>query len=331
MKKIALSLTAASMLLTGLAGCGDVNDAGMNDTQSGYNQGRGYGNQTGLGVNQRETRSGTLQHGYTTERGVGQGTGQGRGYGTMQGGGAGQGTGMGGLFGKNAANRNDGTGFAGNNRGFGSENRGMIGQNNNQGFGRGITGDDRPGMVDEDGILNGRFDRDTTRGQSTGRQHRGLMNRGTGQGDELSGLRGQNRMQGNGRTIPRGGNVHGQQDGGYYNGEDGRLARRIENTVSRMDAVDDCSVIVNGDDVIVGVDADGRDGSQLDDRIRSKVKDISDDLDVHVVTDEDQVRDVRGMNDRLRAGEPFEEIGATFEDMLQDLGRAVQRPFERSR
>ncbi len=37
------------------------------------------------------------------------------------------------------------------------------------------------------------------------------------------------------------------------------------------------------------------------------------------------------MDDRLRTGAAFEEVGATFTDMLQDLGRAAQRPFERSR
>ena len=49
------------------------------------------------------------------------------------------------------------------------------------------------------------------------------------------------------------------------------------------------------------------------------------------MTDRDQVNNVRGMNNRLEMGEPIEEIGATINDMLEDLGNAVQRPFERSR
>ena len=52
-----------------------------------------------------------------------------------------------------------------------------------------------------------------------------------------------------------------------------------------------------------------------------------------MVTDKDMYGRVQGLNNQLRqgTGEAVDEIGSTFEAMLKDIGRAVQRPFERTR
>ncbi|MBU9713982.1 YhcN/YlaJ family sporulation lipoprotein [Evansella tamaricis] len=409
MKKIAMSLTAATLLVSGLAGCGDVNDTGMNDGQGGYNVNQGQGNGTNQGYNLGEGRNN--QGGFfgrNTNRGFDQGGmfGQNRDRNNQ-----------GGFFGQNDRNQhqgsygfNRGREYTGNNqenrglgnttetRGIGQRNgynfqqneagshglnQGTRGQNRmtgfearenrqHRGFGRGITGNDRPGMVDEDGILNGRRanvtgQNRTLRGQNGtigqqgnlrgqnkthGSQSRSLGNQNgtlrgqsgtyrgqneeaqqnrttTGQNGSTMGFNRSNRGFSNGATngqrTSHNRNNHGlTNNNGYYNGEDGRLARRITSSLGQGNN----HVLVNGNDVIVAVDEDG---NANESEIRNSVGNVRDDLNVHVVSDRDQVRQVRGMNDRLRAGEPFEEIGATFNDMLEDLGNAASRPFERSR
>ncbi|MDQ0258118.1 hypothetical protein J2S74_005584 [Evansella vedderi] len=205
MKKYALSLAAAGLLVSGLAGCGDVNDNDMNDNATGFTTNQGYG-------------TGTTGYGYNN-------------YGRPQGD----------LY--------DGTR-----------------DNDNFGF-----------------------------------------NRGTGR----TGVTGQART------------------GAYFDTEEGQLATRINNSI-RGENIRDSRVLVHGNDVVIGVDADG-DTNELDRNLRNRVGGLAGGRNVHVVTDRDQVRNIRDMDDRLRAGEAFEEIGATFTDMLNDLGNAVQRPFQRSR
>ncbi|WP_158235069.1 YhcN/YlaJ family sporulation lipoprotein, partial [Pseudomonas sp. 2822-17] len=87
------------------------------------------------------------------------------------------------------------------------------------------------------------------------------------------------------------------------------------NTRLGQDEIGDSHVVVNGNSVIIALDEDG-DTKTIEKDVRNSVSNVRDDLDVHVVTDRERVNRVRGMNDRLRAGEPFEEIGATFNDML---------------
>lgn len=58
---------------------------------------------------------------------------------------------------------------------------------------------------------------------------------------------------------------------------------------------------------------------------------MADEKNVHVVTDSDIVDRVRTIDDDLRTGTAFGEVQDTFTDMLEDIGQAIQRPFERSR
>jgi len=326
MKKIALCLSLGTLLLSGV-GCGDMN-ADQTEGQGLYQR-----DQTGYGVDQGGTglaganygqqgRQGTHQNRVTGQQGaVGPGQQAGRGgLGVGEGPGvAGQGAGQRGGLGLGAG-RQAGQGAAGPARGHGITGQ-RAGQGATQGFRQGITGDDRPGMVDENGLLNGRlggFNRQTNQGP-------GHLNRG---------IHGQDQMHG-GTTIPRNQPRQSQgqqvQDGtAYFDTDDGRMARKIENRLEDIEGVEDVDVIVHEDNVIVGVDADGN-NKQLERRVRAATTKVNDDMQVHVVTQRDGVERIHGMGNRLRGGEPFEEIGATFNAMLDDLGDAIQRPFERTR
>ncbi|UJW57329.1 YhcN/YlaJ family sporulation lipoprotein [Bacillus sp. A116_S68] len=334
MKKVALCLSVITLMFTGVTGCGDVDNANVEGQNYGL-QGR---NQTGLqqGFTHDGTGMGAAHHqgqGGMSPRGAGTGQGRvitdtGAGYG-----GAFRGTGaaydgrgglmqgdahFGGQQGMMTRDERYGTGAQardGRARGF------QAGQNRRGGFSRGITGNDRRGMVDDNGLLNG-----TMRGFNRTDNH---VNRGTrdqmhgGTAIERNQPRGQQRGFGQGKEK-------GQQQA-YYDSDDGRLASRIENRVEGLDEVRDCDVVVNDNNVVIGVEPEGNDGEQVEDRVRSFVEDMDDNKQVHVVTERNGAEKIHDMENRLRDGEPFEEVGATFNAMLDDLGDAIQRPFERTR
>ncbi|WP_416149202.1 YhcN/YlaJ family sporulation lipoprotein [Salipaludibacillus sp. HK11] len=270
MKKIALGLSVATILLSGVA-CGDMNG----DTTEG--QGTAY---------QRD------QTGYGVDRADGTGAGQQ------------------GMMGRETERFGQRTGI-GQNRMTEQGARGA--QRGTQGFGQGIVGNDRPGMVDENGLLNG--DLDGLRNRNQGNVQRGTqdrMNGGNQQGQQ--GMRGQG-SQGQGR-----------EEQGYFNTEDGKTARNIEKRVENMDGVNGADVIVHDDNVIVAVDASGN-----NQKIEENIRGLAKGKQVHVVTDKEGRENIQGMGNQLRGGAPFEEVGSTFNAMLDDLGDAIQRPFERSR
>jgi hypothetical protein len=341
MKKIAMSVAAATMVLGGLGACGIDNQATdmnannynrtgfdaqqMTRTDTGY---RGQGPVTDMMTpdDRGTTRTRTHLNNYNTGSNYGQRTGylpQGNNNGTT-------GLGRTGLFGSNdtvteqGRNRSNQQRVTAQNRN--SNNRGMFGTQQRAGIGHsGLTGNNRPGMVDDDGLLRG-----------NARNRAGMMNQRTGQGAmNLDGRSSVN--QGAGPNVRTGrtntgalGNQNRQNAMNYHEDYDSQTARRIASRIQNMNGVDDVRVIVHGNDIVVGIDSENN-TNQVQQKVERKVKGLANGKDVHVVTDEDAVGRIRTMDDELRTGVTFEEVGATFNQMLGDLGRAVQRPFERSR
>ncbi|KHF42010.1 YhcN/YlaJ family sporulation lipoprotein [Halalkalibacter okhensis] len=417
MKKIAMSVATATMLLGGLAGCGADNQA----TNMGANQQTGIqaqdmrgggaidGRHRGEGpitdmMTPDHHRGGTVGQGTTRGADAGhrgglfgdQGTGQ---TGTRGGLFGGQGTGQtgtrGGLFGDQGRGmtgqgrthlNNFQTRGTGNDRGVGytntgrdnfGTNTGLFGTHgaqgitgrqgtDTQGMGRaglnrgtardgiranqrnagmgraGLTGGNRPGMVDEDGILRGRARRGTGALEATPghrRQGQGAMNlEARERGNVNYGTRTPNRFDATGRGDRTG--VHrdqqrtqakqGNRAMNYHKDYDGKTVQRLTERVERVDGVDDARVIVHENDVVVGITANG-DHDDVKKEVEKTVNGLAKDKDVRVVTDSDAVGRIRNMDNQLRTGTAFDEVTATFTDMLGDLGQAVQRPFERSR
>ncbi|WP_078552654.1 YhcN/YlaJ family sporulation lipoprotein [Bacillus alkalicellulosilyticus] len=170
----------------------------------------------------------------------------------------------------------------------------------------GIVGD-RPGMVDDRGVL-----RDEVR------PRQGI----TGQANQTRETGDRARTQTADRTQRGQGTA-----ANYHRSYDGASVQKIQDRLAEND-IRDSRVIVHDDTVVVAVDSDDRDVQK---RVRNTVGDTSDAKNIHVVSDRDAVSRVRTMDDRLRGGAAWEEVGATFTEMINDLGRAAQRPFERTR
>lgn len=365
MKKIAITLSLTTLLLGGLIGCGAETDQQGTTGQGGQDQ-RGFGYHTtdqdtrtgitgeragegpitdlftrddrrgarGFGRDARQPATGlagergiTNQDGgltrqdagirrthegvvRTREPGVG-GAGQGAGTGLgmrgdagirgIPGQGAGTGFGLRGDAGTGTRTRGQGVGT-----GLGMRGDAAIGTRDHKGAG--IVGN-REGYVDNRGILR---DRDTTGPAGIGglgQTGRTIEDNRTGMGTDGTGMR----------------------NFAYPTGYDGATVQRITTRLADVENVRDSRVIVQDDRILIGVDTNGKDTQRIEEDVRRTVGGMVGDREVVVVTERDQYNQVRTADDRLRGGEAFEEVGSTINQMFQDFGRAIQRPFERTR
>lgn len=291
MKKIAMSVAAATMLVGGLTACGDNQSTDPNATEFEAQNLNGYNNN---GYNGNYTTSRYRNHeGPLTDMLTPDGYRNGN-YGQFDGSTRAQSENYNNMTRRNGSRANSYT------------SRGMVGNN-------------LPGMVDNDGLLRGRA-RD------------GSMNGFNGTRNGQNGTmrnRGFNNGANNGMMQNRGFNAQ-NNNGNYHENYDSSSAQRIVSSVTQIKGVNDARVIVHNDDIVVGVESN-KDQDKVRKQVEDKVKGLAKGKNVHVVTDTDAVGRIRTMDDRLRTGSAFEEIGDTFTDMLRDIGSAARRPFEGAR
>lgn len=335
MKKLAITLSLTTLLLGGLIGCGDADQEGARGLGGQDQRGMGYhttDRDPENGITGQRAGEGPITDMFTRDddqrgaRGFGRdstrqpatglaGKRRTDQYGGMTAQDAGMkrtreqgGTGIGGAGGGMRGSRYGDAGARGlGDTGIGTRDDG----------GAGIVGD-RPGYVDDRGILRRRDTNGRAPIGGLGQTGRTLQDNRTGMGRD-----GQI-----GRTGNRGTRGTGMNQFGYHTGYDGATVQRITTRLADVENVRDSRVIVDEDRILIGVDANGQDSQQIERDVRRTVENMVDDKEVIVVTERDQYNQVRSADDRLRGGEAFEEVGDTVNDMFRDFGRAIQRPFE---
>lgn len=122
-------------------------------------------------------------------------------------------------------------------------------------------------------------------------------------------------------------NVNNVNNGGYNSA----LANQIKNRVTGLSGVNNASVLVNGNNVIVGVNTNNNNTNNnqaLEQQIISTVKGVAGNKKVQVVTDKNMVQRIGNVNDRINNGSAANEVQSDIRAILNDLGDAVQRPFQ---
>lgn len=107
---------------------------------------------------------------------------------------------------------------------------------------------------------------------------------------------------------------------------------RIERIVEQMNGVNEAHVISHGRSVVIGIDTNAKDSQQLENRIKQRVQQLTKNYDVYVVTDKDQLGRIETLGERMRTGgsEALQEVGETFNEIIDDITDAARRPFERA-
>ncbi|MCM2676651.1 YhcN/YlaJ family sporulation lipoprotein [Alkalicoccobacillus plakortidis] len=279
MKKLTLTVTTAVLLSTGLLGaCGNTDDSGVNT------QNMNRTNRTHMNSEGPVTDMMTPDDGYAGMRGNNYGT-------SYRGGTRGQNNSM------NQGLKMDGTSV---------KRSSYENKNHMTGLSRGVTGNDRVGMIDENGMI----------------------------------YRGATRMEtGNGKKLPRdsrfgvesrdGMKKHGAQSQmNYADDYDGETVEKVRSHVAGMDGVKDARVMSYDNQVVIAVMHDDNHKGDLTQDIENGVKDLTNGKDIRVLTDSEAFNRVQEADDKLRNGEAFDNVRDTVNDMMKDLGDAAKRPFE---
>ncbi|WP_059102786.1 YhcN/YlaJ family sporulation lipoprotein [Shouchella shacheensis] len=288
MKKTALSLICATVMLGGLTGCGNNDATDMNANSRGENVNQSYRNGQGAATDMM-TPDGNNMYGDRHSNRFNGMNHQNSGH----------------TNNDNMMNGNRAQDYKGRQK-FGAqqENRGMTE--------RGVTGNNRPGMVDKNGIAN----------RSENRDNRGGMNFNSNN---------VNRSDRDGNHGAERSDVAGRAGMNYNRNYDGERVQQMTQEIEKIDGVEEARVLIHDEDISVGYQSEN-DNNDVQEKVEAKAKEIAgDDKHVRVSGDEDTFSYMREMDDSLRSGADFDEVESSYTEMMQDLGDAASRPFERSR
>lgn len=104
----------------------------------------------------------------------------------------------------------------------------------------------------------------------------------------------------------------------------------IRHRVNQLSGISDAQVLVSKNNVIVGVKSTRPDMStkDVDQKVRSAVKNVVNNKRIHVVTDPSMVNRIKNVNDRLNTGSAGNEVSSDIKGIINDLGNAAKRPFQ---
>lgn len=216
--------------------------------------------------------------------------------------------------GDNNANRNN------------NDRRGWFGNGNNNGNGTGFgNNNDGRGLVGTNDDANRRqspfMDRDDQ-----------VNNRNEGPITDMMDRDDHDQLGNNPQNNNRRGTMENRGNVGYYDGTDGKLARKVSDRVKDLKGVQDARTIVYGDQIIIGVDTKNDNDRDVDRQVRNAVRDIVQTRNVTVVSDDDDMFNrIRTVDTNLRNGNGMDEVQSDINAILDDLGDAISRPFQNNR
>ncbi|MFC0188035.1 YhcN/YlaJ family sporulation lipoprotein [Fictibacillus aquaticus] len=128
------------------------------------------------------------------------------------------------------------------------------------------------------------------------------------------------------------------QNAGYDEGYNGDLAQRIQKKVNDMNNVDDAHVILDDNNVIVGIDTSEKNKGAMDRKVEREIKPLAAGRDVKVTTDDSIVGRIENVDMDLQNGKAYNEVQSDVKAIMTDignagtdLGNAIKRPFENNR
>jgi len=140
-------------------------------------------------------------------------------------------------------------------------------------------------------------------GMGQGNMGQGGMNQGTAHNDMTTGQNG-------------------------LNDQEQRLMKRIRD----VNGVNDATVFVNGNDIIVGIEVDNvgkRD--QIEEKVRKALQNDKENKDytVHVTSERSMHERIRSIHGQMQStdGHPIRDMANDIGQLLEDMGNAVTRPF----
>ncbi|NRG47617.1 YhcN/YlaJ family sporulation lipoprotein [Bacillus sp. CRN 9] len=121
----------------------------------------------------------------------------------------------------------------------------------------------------------------------------------------------------------------------YHKDYDGDLAKKISKKVNDINNVNDAHVIIDQNDVIVGIDTSNNNKSKTDQEVKNVVQPMVPGKNVHVTTRDEVFNRIETIDNNLRDGGTYDEVRSDVNGIMNDIkkagnnvGDAVKRPFE---
>jgi len=211
---------------------------------------------------------------------------------------------------------------------------GIQGTNNRNRGGIFGIGNDRNnggtlGTLDDNRNNNGIFGNDNNRGTNGASINNVDQNR--------NGAR--NNTQGANRQSTADRNYHGHindanvgndraKSSAFYNNYNGDLANKIVQRAEKIKNVDDAHAVVMGDNIVIAIDTNDKNDRDVNNQVRNAVESLTKGKDVRVVSDEATYSRVRDLDNNIRNGRTTDTINADFEDLFENIGETIRRPFQ---
>ncbi|HEX7064315.1 MAG TPA: YhcN/YlaJ family sporulation lipoprotein [Bacillales bacterium] len=171
------------------------------------------------------------------------------------------------------------------------------------------------GMLDNNGALG---DRDDNLGYNNGN---GLNN----DTDNDLGL-GNDNNNNNGKIDDGDNNGMGMMDG---DNNHERQAQAIANKLADMKSIENTSVVVTDDNVLVGIKTHDRGVTKnLKSSVRRTVQGMVQGKDIHVATNPKMYNRIKNVSNNLQDGDGLNEVNSDVRGIINDLGDAAKRPFQ---
>ncbi|MDQ0252723.1 hypothetical protein J2S74_000095 [Evansella vedderi] len=226
--------------------------------------------------------------------------------------------------------------------GCGNNDPADVGANNFRGpeTEQGAVGQTRPfggAVIDQSretrtGMFYGQRADQTGQGGNGALSGQGIDQNGRG-GNGAFGTQGLGRSgQGqSGRNLGnRTGNNQDQSRMNYHADYDGQTVQRLVDRIESIDGVEEARALIHGDDVIVAVTTE-ENNVDIRDEIERTASGLANGNNVIVVTDKETIRRIRSMDNQLRGGTPFDQIGTGFSEIMNDLNRETRNATDRNR
>lgn len=109
---------------------------------------------------------------------------------------------------------------------------------------------------------------------------------------------------------------------------DNRTANQIANDVNRIKGVKYATTLINGNTVYVGVTTTSQAPQNLNQQVRNTVQRYVGNRQVQLVTDKNMVQRMSNATTNMTNGNMPATMNANLKGIFNDLGKAVQRPFQ---
>lgn len=111
---------------------------------------------------------------------------------------------------------------------------------------------------------------------------------------------------------------------------DNRTADNIANQVNKIKGVTYATTLINGNNVIVGIHtaATAKSPAHLRNEVKNIVQKYVGHRNVTVVSDQTVVNRMTNVSNRITNGSAGREVGSDVNAIFNDLGDAIQRPFQ---